>query len=400
MSDKMGSRTKRLYFEDPYRKEFEAEVKSVISRNGRYWVVLDQSCFYPESGGQPADKGEIDGVEVLEVFEKGQEIIHVLEGELSSKKVRGKIDWRRRFDHMQQHAGQHVLSQCFYKLLGGETVSFHLGESISTVDINIENISESKQLKLEEMANNIVFENREIKTYFLPEERSGEVPLRKAPQKNGLIRIVEVEGFDYSACGGTHPRHTGEIGLIKIIGQERIRQNLRFTFVCGRRAFRDYDKKHRLITEAAVKLSSHEEEVPEAVEKLFSDLKAQKKKNRKISEKLNQFEADRIIQEAKGPVIKKIFQAKSKEQIRYLALDIIKNSGFCVLFGLLQEDRCHMVLARSEDIDLDMRTLIPEISSLMKVKGGGRPSLVELVGEEIDKLELALSKASDSIPLT
>jgi alanyl-tRNA synthetase len=396
--DKKG-KTKQLYFDNPYQREFEAEVNRVVRRGGHYLVVLDQTCFYPESGGQPADKGSISDILVTDVYEDNHEIIHVLGEELTSKKIKGKIDWKTRFDHMQQHAGQHILSQCFHEYVRGETVSFHLGESISTVDIDIKKISEPDLIKVEHMANKIVFENREIKTYFLPEEKIPEVPLRKPPQKTGMIRIVEVAGFDHSACGGTHPRYTGEIGLIKIIGQERIRQNLRFTFVCGLRALWDYIKKDQVLTETAVRLSSHQEEVPAAVEKLFSELKAQKKKNRKITEKLNQWEAEQIVRKESGPVIKKIFKQKSKEQIRYLALHIIKNPGFMVVFGLIQEDRCHMVLARSEDIGFDMKTLIPVISSVMKVKGGGRPSLVELVGEEAGQLESALHKALESIPV-
>jgi len=389
---------KRFYFKDPYQTEFESEVKSVSQKQGKYLVMLEQTCFYPESGGQPADQGQINGIPVVHVFEENGEVIHVLESKVRSKKVTGKIDWKRRFDHMQQHAGQHILSQCFHRLVKGKTVSFHLGEDNSTLDIDIDKISKHDLFKVEEMANQIVFENREIKTYFLPEKKISDVPLRKPPKKHGLIRIVEVTGFEYSACGGTHPKYTGEIGMIKIVGQERIRQNLRFIFVCGHRAYSDYTRKDKILTETAVMLSSHEEDVPPSVEKLFYDLKEQKKKNRKISKRLSEMKAEKIIKDASGPVIKKIFKKKTKDQIRILALHIIKEPGFYIIFGVIQDDMAHLVLARSEDIDFDVRNLIPEISSVMKVKGGGRPSLVELVGEEPDKLETALNKAYESIP--
>ncbi len=393
----MESKTKRLYFENPYQTEFESVIRDVIYKDRKYLVVLEESCFYPESGGQPADRGEINDLEVIDVFEQGGEVIHLLNEEIASKKVRGKIDWKRRFDHMQQHAGQHILSQCFHELMDGKTVSFHLGKNVSTVDIRIEQISEHELCKVEEMANEIVFENREIKTYFVSEEEISKIPLRKPPQKRGLIRIVEIENFDYSACGGTHPQHTGEIGMIKIIGQERIRQDLRFKFVCGERALQDYTKKHRVLTETAVMLSSYEEDVPSVVHKLFLDLKEQKKRNRKISNRLNQFEAEKIIQEAAGPVIKRIFRERNQDQIRCLALDIIKKPGLYILFGLIQENRVYMVLACSGDIDFDMRDLISEIDSVMKVRGGGRPSFVELVGPEPDKLESVLSKACSKL---
>ena len=149
----MQSKTKRLYFENPYQTEFESAVKSMVQKDGKHLVVLEESCFYPESGGQPADRGDINGIDVLDVFEENDEVVHVLSKEISGKKARGKIDWKRRFDHMQQHAGQHILSQCFHRLMKGKTVSFHLGECVSTVDIDIEEISDRKLLKVEELEN-------------------------------------------------------------------------------------------------------------------------------------------------------------------------------------------------------------------------------------------------------
>ncbi|MEW5900017.1 MAG: alanyl-tRNA editing protein, partial [Acidobacteriota bacterium] len=278
--------TKRLYFEDSYAREFEAEVLEKFVREGKPAAALNQTCFYPESGGQPSDRGRLDGAVVVHVFEEEEKIIHLLDRELTSQKVHGLIDWPRRFDHMQQHSGQHILSQCFIEALNGETKSFHLGELTSTLEIGISAISEEELEKIELRANEVVFEDREIKTYFVPQERIEGVPLRKPPKKEGTIRVVEISEFDYSACGGTHCRRTGEIGLIKVTRWDKIRNNLRFEFLCGKRAWADYLLKNRAVQEISQKFSVQEKDAPAAVEKLFQEAKQARKKMRQLQEAL------------------------------------------------------------------------------------------------------------------
>jgi alanyl-tRNA synthetase len=237
--------TRRLYFEDAYLAEFDAEVMERTERDGRPAVVLDRTAFYPESGGQPWDTGKLGGAAVLEVLDLDGVILHVLDKAIEAGPVPGRVDWPGRFDRMQQHTGQHILSQAFWEVLKGETRSFHLGPEVSTLEIGLGAVAEAELDKVEDRANTVVWEDREVKTYFVPEERIDEVPLRRPPKKQGLLRVVEVDGFDYSACGGTHVRRTGEIGGIKIVGAEKIRGNLRFDFLCGGRALRDYREKDR-----------------------------------------------------------------------------------------------------------------------------------------------------------
>jgi len=317
--------TKRLYFDDPYRTEFAARIIDRENYKGRPAVVLDQTCFYPESGGQPADHGYLNDIVVLDVQEHEGRIMHMLEEELSDEKITGRIDWTTRFDHMQQHAGQHVLSQCFFERLQGETRSFHLGQEVSTLEIGIQNITEAEKEKIEYRANQIVFANKEIKSYFVSEENIGRVPLRRPPKISGQIRVIEVDGFDYSACGGTHPNFTGEIGLIKILKWERIRNNVRFEFVCGHRARQDYSRKNRLLLTVATRFTAGEHEVPELLEKLFADLKEQKKRNKKLKTNLAAYEAKAIMEETSEPIIKKTYVDREPEEVRSLALNIIKN---------------------------------------------------------------------------
>lgn len=393
----MREGTKRLYFENPYRTEFEAEVVERLTYEDTPALILDQTCFYPESGGQPADRGTINAVEVVHVVEEDDHILHLIKKEVSSDMVVGKIDWERRFDHMQQHAGQHILSQSFYELFQAATRSFHLGDEASTVEINLREVREEDVERVEKRANARVFEDREIKSYFIDESEVERIPLRRPPQKTGRLRIVEVADYDYSACGGTHPKRTGEVGLIKILRWERIRDNIRFEFICGRRALDDYIWKNRSLRELSNRLTAHERDVLDSVEKLFADLKSEKRKNRKLGEKLLQYEAREIIHKAEGKIIKNIYTERSREEIKHLALNIIKAGECVILYGVRDERGVHLVLARSDAIDIDLRELIPELSSIIKGKGGGRPSLVEVAGEKADTLHHALDKAYEFV---
>ncbi len=393
----MKEETKRLYLESPYKVEFEAQVVEKVIWEQKPALILDQTFFYPESGGQPCDRGMINEVEVLKVLEDEARIIHLLAEGISSDKVTGKIDWQTRFDHMQQHSGQHILSQSFHELLGAETLSFHLGEAISSVEMDLRKISEEDVENVERRANEIVFQDREIKCYFIPEEKIKSVPLRRPPKKKGLIRVVEVSDFDFSACGGTHVRRAGEIGLIKILKLERIRNNIRFEFICGKRTLEDYLWKNRILRELSTRFTINEGEILNTVEKLSSDLKSQKRKGRKMQEKIAQYEAQEIIQETKERIIKELFVDKTPEEVRFLVLNIIRKGDFVVLFGLKGEERGHIILGCSENINIDMREIVPLVSPLIKGKGGGRPSLVEIAGEEIENLEQALERAFEFI---
>jgi alanyl-tRNA synthetase len=391
----MRDETKKLYFDDPYQIEFNSKVLRKFSHKNQPALILEQTCFYPESGGQPSDKGSINGIEVTGVIEEEGNIIHILDREAESDEIHGKVDWETRFDHMQQHAGQHVLSQSFYELTNSETLSFHMGEEYSTVEIDMRNISEREVEAVEYLANQIVLENREIKSYSVSEEQIEHVPLRKPPKKAGLIRVTEVAGFDYSACGGTHPKRTGEIGMIKILKQERIRNNIRFEFVCGNRALRDYIAKNRILGQVATRFSVNEQGVPRAVEKLFVDSGRQKKENKKAQQKISRIEAREIIREAKDKFIHQIFTDKTVEELRLLALNIIKIPGLVAFLGLKKDKKAHVVLARSDNCDIDMRELVPIVAEQINGKGGGRPALVEIAGENPHNLSTAVDNARD-----
>jgi len=389
--------TIRLFFEDAYRTEFGAEVLDRPVVEGRPALVLDRTCFYPESGGQPWDTGSVNGVEVLKVVEDGDRIVHVLAAEVPASRVEGAIDWARRFDHMQQHSGQHILSQAFFERLKGETKSFHLGPDVSTLEIGIAEAGDEAVERVERRANEVVFEDREIKTYFVPEEKIGSVPLRRPPKVTGTIRVVEADGFDYSACGGTHCRRTGEIGLIKITRWERIRGQIRFEFVCGGRALRDYDSKNRVLRRLAGQFNVQEADVAASVAKLSEELKAAKKHAKKGEEQLAVYEARDLVQKAEGRVVRQVFSDRSPEGARFLALHIIRESDRVVLFGTRSESRSHLVCACSETLKLDMRRLVPIVAPLINGRGGGGPSLVEIAGDRDADLAAAVDLAAETV---
>jgi alanyl-tRNA synthetase len=385
--------TKRLFFDDAYLTEFDAGVVGRTVFEGKPAVILDQTAFYPEAGGQSCDRGTINGIAVLQVVEDEEAIVHVLERAIEADAVNGRIDGPRRFDRMQQHSGQHILSQAFYEVVKGATMSFHIGDEVSTLEIGIPKISDAGLDLVEVRANAVVFEDREIKTYFVPEDRIGTIPLRKPPKKEGPIRVVEVSGFDYSACGGTHCRRAGEIGLIKVTKTDRIRNNLRFEFVCGGRALRDYQEKNRTVRQAAAFFSVADSDVAASIEKSLAEIKALKKKAKKLEERIASYEAHDIIHASQGKVIQAVFEDKSPEEVRFLAIQVIRNAERIVLFGAHGETQSHLILAAAEGLGLDVRTLIPAVSAVVQVRGGGSPSLVELVTTEKDKLGPALEAA-------
>jgi len=233
--------TQKLYHEDAYQQEFWAQVLERIAVSNGLGLILDKTCFYPTSGGQPHDQGTLNGIPVSDVFEREDDgaVVHVVGGQVEGsvlkkgETVHGQIDWEHRFDHMQQHTGQHILSQAFLQLLDAETVGFHLSAESSTIDVDKASLEVAQLDRVEELANAIVFADRRVRTYFVDQESVQDLALRKHPGVTGQIRIIEVEGFDLSPCGGTHVKAAGEVGPIAITKSERRGSETRVEFLCG-----------------------------------------------------------------------------------------------------------------------------------------------------------------------
>jgi alanyl-tRNA synthetase len=274
-----------------------------------------------------------------------------------------------------------------------------LGVKTSTLEIGLASITDGDLDRIEDCANQAVIQNLEIKTYVVDGSEVSRVPLRRPPKKEGNIRVVEAVGFDYSACGGTHPLRTGEIGLIKVLKRERIRGNLRFEFVCGNRALEDYRRKNRILAEVAEKFSGSEVDLPAAADKLLSEQKESARALKRLRNQVLEHEAQKLIRDSDGPVLLVRFEERAAQEVRQLALEIIRSPGFVVLFGLQSGDRAHVVLARSQDVNQDLRELIPIVSPLLNAKGGGRESLVELAGDRPEALTQALDAARQHLDL-
>ncbi len=272
--------TERLYYHDCYLRRFEARVESVESNR----VYLDRTAFYPASGGQPSDRGTLNGARVVDVLDEGDRIAHVIDGAAPHGAATGEIDWARRFDHMQQHSGQHLLSAVLVDLFEVPTVSFHLGEEISTIDIAASGLDGGRLARAEERANQIVFENRPISISF--EHASRVRDLRKASDREGELRIITIADLDRSACGGTHVRSTGEIGPVLIRKTDKIRGNVRIEFLCGMRAVRRARSDFEALSRIARGLASGLDAAAAVVEKQIERIHELERINRRLTAEL------------------------------------------------------------------------------------------------------------------
>ncbi|MDD8025922.1 MAG: alanyl-tRNA editing protein [Acidobacteriota bacterium] len=390
--------TERLYFEDVSRIVFEARVIERRVVEGSPAVVLDRTCFYPESGGQPWDLGTLGGIPLARVIDEDGVILHVLEREAGGDVLRGEVDWPRRFDHMQQHTGQHILSQAFLEEARGETKSFHLGPDVSSLEIGLPEASDGLLERVERRANAVVFEDREVRTFFVPAERISEIPLRRPPKVTGTIRVVEVMGFDFSACGGTHVRRTGEIGLIKIIAGEKIRGNLRFVFVCGGRALAEFQVRSRVVRDLVGRFNVPPADLPGQVEKLSGEAKALKKSFRALETAAAEREAADMAAASKGErILVRVFRDRSPEAVRTLALSLVRGGPFVALFATRSAERLQIILARAESLAVDLRKLVGVVASAVSGKGGGGPSLVEIAGDPNADADAALAVAAEAV---
>ena len=279
--------TDKIYLQNPYLREISARIVDKKYIDNKFYIKLNRTIFYPNmSGGQPMDKGTINGIEVLDTYEDGEDIIHVVKDNIQNNNVQLSIDWDTRFDHMQQHTGQHLLSSVFYNLYNAETVGFHLGREYVYIDITLPELTDEDINRVEKFSNKIIFSNFNIKTYYIDKNNISKIPLRKQPSVTSNIRIVEIDGMDYSPCCGTHHRSTGEIGLIKIRKWEKYKGNTRVEFVCGNRALQDYSWKNTCINNISTLLSSKDTDTYNKVKILFDHTEELEKENRDLQEEL------------------------------------------------------------------------------------------------------------------
>ena len=395
--------TKKLYHEDQYLQEFSSEVIEEKKINGKPAVALKQTAFYPTSGGQPHDMGTLNDIVVIDVIEdENHQIVHLLEEPIEGQRVTGLIDWPRRLDHMQQHTGQHVLSQVFSKKFEAETISFHLGEESSTIDLNQSGFGHDAINQVEILANQIIFENRSVIAHTVSKSELNQFPLRKPPAVKDRIRIIEVKNFDYSPCGGTHCSRTGEIGILKISRYEHYKGGTRIHFSCGMRALKDYQKKSEIIKHLTMSMSSGEDELNQNIQKFQENFKFLRFEYENLKKQVLDNEAQELFskREKIGEIyiVKSLFENRDQKELVFLAKKILNTvPDTVILFGAKSEGKASLLFQRSEDLPFDMGQLMKKACTVIKGRGGGRPQQAQGGGPDANKLANALQDAEQTL---
>jgi len=397
--------TARIYYTDPYCRRFEAVVTKAFEHDGRPAALLDRTAFYPSSGGQPFDTGHLlprelgqpGAIDVVETVDGDDHVVHVLSAPIGEgTTVSGEIDWNRRFDHMQQHTGQHLLSAAFDRLFDNRTMSFHMGADTATIDL-LRETSMEQISRAEDEANHVVWENREVSIRFVDPARHGpaEPPLqlRKEPAREGILRLIEVTGFDLSACGGTHVARTGAIGMIAVAGAEKFKGGTRITFACGRRALRLLRTLRESVAGSVRALSVLPQELPAAIERMQVDARDLRKTIKRFQETLAGHEAARLMGSAKadGPagarVVVEALEGWDANGLKAIASAITAGSHVAAaLFSTTSPFA--VVIARSADVPVDANAILRALTERFGGRGGGKPDLAQGGGLTGDAAEI------------
>jgi len=389
--------TDRLYYNDPYLQAFDATVRRVDRRDDRLRVTLDRTAFYPTSGGQPFDTGLLGPFRVVDVIdEEDGSISHVVEPAAENPEsrvpnpepgqvLRGAIDWPRRFDHMQQHTGQHVLSAACSRLFDVRTVSFHLGAAISTIDLARE-MTPAEIAAAENEANRVVWEDRPVAIRFATAEEAARLPLRKEPVRGGTLRLIDIEQFDLSACGGTHVARTGGIGVIAVAGWERFKGGQRIEFACGGRALNAFRSLRDAVGAGVRLLSVLPEELPGSIERLQAELKEQKRATIALQNDLARYRAEEIAASAEPVRLRPDTPADYRlvaravdadaNGLKALAAAVTAAPGFVVVL-VSTSTPALAVVARSRDVDVSAQKVLATLIATFGGRGGGRPEAAQ-----------------------
>jgi alanyl-tRNA synthetase len=382
--------TVKQYYQDAYMKFFQTSMQDQQHDDSGWYVLLEETAFYPTGGGQPHDTGILKDKRITNVEEVNGEIRHYIEAPFEdiSGVFEGRVDWERRFDHMQQHAGQHILSAAFAETLGYETISFHLGTEFLTIDLDVSDIKESDALQAEALANRIIRESRPIETKWITEAELPDYPLRKHPSVTDEIRLVIIPDFDYNGCGGTHPRSTSEVGAIKILDWEKHKGHIRLQFVCGDRVLNQLHRKHGLLRELTGALQAPEENMVPTVERMLAKQKEQERALEGLKEVLLTYEAEGLLGEGTPQegytLIKKAYSDRSIQELQKIAQHIVaKSEEVIVLLVVQNEQKLQLVAAKGSSPSVNLREVAQKVFPMINGKGGGKESFVQGGGEAV-----------------
>jgi alanyl-tRNA synthetase len=404
--------TRRLYYDDAFEKEFTArvvycevlppDVNSGIT--GTVWsLILDRTAFYPTSGGQPNDLGKLGDANVFDVRDEGDEIIHVVDRRPADPDVIGCINWPRRFDHMQQHTGQHLLSAMFQERFGLPTVSFHLGAEICTIDLRGPEPTEEILEGAERATDQIIFEDRPVNVRYGTAEELSQLGVRKAVDRDGILRAIEIEAADLQPCGGTHVKSTGQIGLVLVRHCTKVRQDWRVEFVCGRRAERAARHDFQLVRQTAEKLGCAAEDLVSAASRTLAERDANFKTFRAVVQRLAEAEATLALQTtppgASGfRVGSRVFEGVPADFLGFFATAFAKSEKAIAL--LAAADGGHLLFAQHPSAGKDMNAVLKQVLERVGGKGGGTRDFAR--GRLLDgsHAEKAISLASELLSVS
>jgi alanyl-tRNA synthetase len=423
--------TERLYYHDSRLLEFEARVLGISERDdGQIAVTLDRTAFYPTGGGQPTDTGTLGEARVVDCIDAEEDgVLHVIQGPVPEigDSVHGKIDWLRRLDHMQQHTGQHILSAAFVKLFDAPTRSFRVLEHECEIDVELDDPTDERIEQAVDLANQIIWKSHPIQIREVTSADAAALPLRKEPARAGELRLIEIDDFDLTPCGGTHAKSTGEVGVIAVRSWERAKGLTRIQFMAGIRVLADYRKANRTAHNVAAMFSAGREDSPALVAKIVQDNKKLTRRVSELEEVACRVEAEELLQHAgaasgsergssptvregaikaasevraaehRTRVIVKIFDDRNADSLKHLALALIAHPNTVALLGSRDGETARLVFARSSDASGDMDVLIRGACSIIGGRGGGRPDMAQGGGKDVAALDRAIQATAQGL---
>ncbi|WP_405171682.1 alanyl-tRNA editing protein [Paenibacillus sp. FSL H8-0280] len=337
--------TQKIYYDSAYTREWHTTITGKVEKEDGVYVTLAETAFYPHGGGQPCDLGQIGGIAVLDVNIEDGDVWHKLERAPEKTEVHCEIDWERRFDHMQQHTGQHLLSAITLKLTEAMTLSFHLGTEYDTIDVAAAELGANQLTAIEQEVNRQIYRNARINTSWVTAEEAAQLPLVKQPTVTEDIRIVEIEGVEYNACGGTHVSATGEIGIIKLLKTEKVKGGTRIYFKCGTRALNEFTSTQNVLNSIMIKLKTSKDELLERIEKMELEQKQLQTELNAVKTTNDAYYAEELLAARQGLVIAQVFEDKSLKDMQSLATKLTADHEGLVLFASISEAK--VVLAQN-----------------------------------------------------
>ncbi|WP_336759623.1 alanyl-tRNA editing protein [Paenibacillus sp. USHLN196] len=337
--------TQKIYYDSAYTREWNTHITGRVDKEDGVYVTLAETAFYPHGGGQPCDLGQIGGIAVLDVNIEDGDVWHKLERAPEQTEVHCELDWERRFDHMQQHTGQHLLSAITLKLTEAMTLSFHLGTEYDTIDVAAAELGADQLTAIEQEVNRQIYRNARINTSWVTAEEAAQLPLVKQPTVTEDIRIVEIEGVEYNACGGTHVSATGEIGIIKLLKTEKVKGGTRIYFKCGTRALNEFTSTQNVLNSIMVKLKTSKDELLERIEKMELEQKQLQTELNAVKTTNDAYYAEELLAARQGLVIAQVFEDKSLKDMQSLATKLTAEHEGLVLFASISEAK--VVLAQN-----------------------------------------------------